>query len=84
MTSEFDIDTVTRHAVELGISLTEANEGTQHYEQWAARVMQAQMHLDRSEPELCIVMVEEANRVAIPPREAAPGRRTPPPRSPKP
>jgi hypothetical protein len=77
MTSEFDIDAVTRNAVSLGIILTEADEGTDHYEQWAACVMQAQLHFDQSEHQLCQVMIDEANRVAIPPREAAPGVKKP-------
>jgi hypothetical protein len=72
MTREFDKDGVTRIAVALGITLTEANEGTDHYERWAARVMQAQMHFERGEHDLCKVMIDEANRCA-PPLEAAPG-----------
>jgi hypothetical protein len=72
MASEFDIHTVTSNALSLGITLTEANEGTDHYEQWAARVMQAQMHFERGEHDLCKVMIDEANRCAIP-LEAAPG-----------
>src|ERR1700675_3894938 len=77
MTSEFDIDAVTRNAVSLGIILTEADEGTDHYEQWAAHVMQAQLHFDQSEHQLCQVMIDGANRVAIPPREAARGAKKP-------
>jgi hypothetical protein len=78
---EFDLVTVTRTAVALEINLTEANEGTELYEMWAARVMQAQMHFERSEHKLCQTMIEEANRAAIPYRHEP--RPTPQPLPPR-
>jgi hypothetical protein len=49
----------------LGITLTNANEGTELFTCWADRVQSAQMAFDRGDMETCQDMIDEANRYAI-------------------
>lgn len=82
--SKFDpdiLDAATRNGVSLGITVTAANEINDVRHLLIDDPTQAQFHFDQSEHQLCQVMIDEANRVAIPPREAA---RVTSPRPPKP
>jgi hypothetical protein len=62
---DFDLDAVTHIAVALGIDLTEAEEGSGYFEQWAARVLQAQLHADRGEADRLVAMIAQANLYAV-------------------
>ena len=61
--------------------MTEANEINDVRHLLIDDPTQPQLHFDQSEHQLCQVMIDEANPVAIPPREVA---RVTPPRPPKP
>jgi hypothetical protein len=61
----FNINEVIKSAVNLGITLTNADCGSELCEMWAARVAQARMHFDRGEYAACQVMINEANASAI-------------------
>jgi hypothetical protein len=61
----FNINEVIKSAVNLGITLTNAECGSELCEMWSARVAQAQMHFDRGEYAACQTMIHEASGAAI-------------------
>ena len=66
-----NIDQITKAASTLGIKLTNANEGTEIYQCWADRVLQAKHHQDwmsvcgdRGSRESCARRLSESIRFA--------------------
>ncbi len=64
-TWNFDENVVIDAARKLGISVTEAEFGTELCQAWADRVLGAKMAFEDGDMELCRELIGEANRYAI-------------------
>jgi hypothetical protein len=60
-----NINEIIEAAINLKITLTNAELGSELCEAWSARVLQAKQHAERGEPVECETMRAEANRYAI-------------------
>ena len=61
----WDINEVIEAAKALGITLTNANEGTDLYQCWADRVMDAMNAFRRNDLARCQDVIDDANHYAI-------------------